>query len=243
LSQPEFISLMEAWQIVQERSAIPGLEDRAAGNRAEAQLRDALHKGDIATLADLVRGRRGWGPSVKGEIRAPLGPPERGPVPPDLWKFGEVHFQASGAVVFETETEDLVYRSILLRRADVERLWPPDPAPTLDGQGFGAKIDESKVETPSEPVSQGQAGSPALKPAPRQEIGAAIKAAYDAADAAGEKPPNIRELPAAVLPGLEERGYRTSARLIQEVGGAHEFKRRRRQPGKTISSEQRAKQK
>jgi hypothetical protein len=236
LSQPEFISLMEAWQIVQERSADAGLEDRAAGNRAKAQLRDALHRGDIATLADLVRGRRGWGPSAKGEIRAPLGPPERGPVPPDLWKFGEVHFQASGAVVFETETEDLVYRSILLRRVDVERLWPPEPAPTLDGQGFGAKIDEPKVETPSE----GQAGSPALKSAPRQEIGAAI---YDAADAAGEKPPNIRELPAAVLPRLEERGYWASGRWIQEVGGAQEFKRRRRQPGKTISSEQRAKQK
>jgi hypothetical protein len=101
---------------------------------------------------------------------------------------------------------------------------------------------EPKVETPSEPVSSWQADSPGLKPAPHKEIRAAIKAAYDAADAAGRKPPNIKELPAAVLPRLVEKGYHASGRLIQQVGDAQEFRLRRRRPGKTISSEQRAKQ-
>jgi hypothetical protein len=98
---------------------------------------------------------------------------------------------------------------------------------------------EPKVETPPEPVSPWQADSHSLKPAPNKEISAAIKAAYDAADAAGRKPPNIKELPAAVQPRLEENGYCASARSIQKVGEAQEFKRRRRQPGRTISSEQR----
>jgi hypothetical protein len=82
-----------------------------------------------------------------------------------------------------------------------------------------------------------------LKPAPRPMVQKAIKAVYDAAQAAGGKPPNIRELPAAVLPCLEEKGYRASARLIQQVGEAQEFKRRRRPPGKTVSSERHARRK
>lgn len=92
-----------------------------------------------------------------------------------------------------------------------------------------------RVETQSEPVSP-----PALKPAPEKDIRAAITTAYDAAQAAERKPPNIKELPAAVLPLLEECGYHASGRLIQHHGEAQEFKRRRRQPGKTISSEKRA---
>ena len=104
---------------------------------------------------------------------------------------------------------------------------------------------EPRVETPagSEPVSALHVGSLALKPAPKKEISAAITAAYDAAHAAGRKPPNIKELPAAVLPLLEEKGYHASGRLIQHLGEAQEFRRRRRQPGKTISSEKRAQQK
>jgi hypothetical protein len=82
-----------------------------------------------------------------------------------------------------------------------------------------------------------------LKPAPNREICAAVKAAYDAADVANRKPPNIKELPAAVGPMLEEKGYSASGRLIQQVGGAEEFKGRRRRPGKTVRSEQRARPK
>jgi hypothetical protein len=46
-----------------------------------------------------------------------------------------------------------------------------------------------------------------------------------------------------VLPRLEEKGYRATERSIQKVGEAQEFKRRRRRPGKTISSERRAQRK
>jgi hypothetical protein len=81
-----------------------------------------------------------------------------------------------------------------------------------------------------------------LKQAPRATVQEAIKAAYDVADAAGGKPPNIKELPAAVQPLLEERGYGASARFIQELGNAPDFKVRRRSPGKTVSSERRARQ-
>lgn len=79
-----------------------------------------------------------------------------------------------------------------------------------------------------------------LKQAPRATVEEAIKAAYDVADAAGGKPPNIKELPAAVQPLLEQRGYGASAQFIQELGNAPAFKVRRRSPGKTVSSERRA---
>ncbi len=79
-----------------------------------------------------------------------------------------------------------------------------------------------------------------LKEAPRAMVQEAIKAAYDTTDATGGKPPNIKELPTAVLPLLEQKGYGASARLIQELGGAPAFKVRRRSPGKTVSSERRA---
>jgi hypothetical protein len=88
------------------------------------------------------------------------------------------------------------------------------------------------------------AGSPTtlLKQAPRATVQEAIKAAYDVADAAGGKPPNIKELSAAVQPLLEQRGYGASARFIQELGNDPAFKVRRRSPGKTVSSERRARQ-
>jgi hypothetical protein len=81
-----------------------------------------------------------------------------------------------------------------------------------------------------------------LKQAPRAMVQEAIKAAYDTTDAAGAKPPNIKELPTAVLPLLEQKGYGASARLIQELGSTPTFKVRRRSPGKTVSSERRARQ-
>ena len=79
-----------------------------------------------------------------------------------------------------------------------------------------------------------------LRQAPRAMVQEAIKAAYDTTDAVGGKPPNIKELPAAVLPLLEQKGYGASARLIQELGGSPAFKVRRRLPGKTVSSERHA---
>jgi hypothetical protein len=76
-----------------------------------------------------------------------------------------------------------------------------------------------------------------LKPAPGRIVIEAIKCAYDVAEAAREKPPNIKELPAAVQPFLRQKGFSASGRHIQQLGDAEEFKMRRRLPGKTVKSE------
>jgi hypothetical protein len=76
-----------------------------------------------------------------------------------------------------------------------------------------------------------------LKPAPDRIVIEAIRCAYDTAETARTKPPNIKELPEAVQPVLQEKGFSASGRHIQKLGDADEFKRRRRLPGKTIASE------
>ena len=76
-----------------------------------------------------------------------------------------------------------------------------------------------------------------LKEAPERIVIEAIRCAYDAAEAAGTKPPNIKELPAAVQPLLQQQGFSASGQRIQQLGEAEEFKRRRRLPGKTVASE------
>jgi hypothetical protein len=68
-------------------------------------------------------------------------------------------------------------------------------------------------------------------------INEAIRCAYDAAEAARTKPPNVKELSAAVQPFLRQKGFSASGRHIQQLGDAEEFKLRRRPPGKTIKSE------
>jgi hypothetical protein len=81
-----------------------------------------------------------------------------------------------------------------------------------------------------------------LKPsAPTAMIIEAIRCAYDAAEAARKKPPNVKELPAAVQPFLRQKGFTASGRRIQQLGDAEEFKMRRRPPGKTVASERRKK--
>jgi hypothetical protein len=91
--------------------------------------------------------------------------------------------------------------------------------------------DATKRETqPSRPQVE-------LKPAPDRIVIEAIRRAYDNAEDAGRKPPNIRELPAAVQPFLQRKGFSASGRRIQQLGDDGEFKRRRRPPGKTVASE------
>jgi hypothetical protein len=113
---------------------------------------------------------------------------------------------------------------------------------------LGIKPSQKIVEANSpaldvSPVTQAtQSPVKLLKQAPRATVQEAIKAAYDTADVTGSKPPNIKELPAAVQPLLEQNGYGASARFIQELGNVPAFKVRRRSPGKTVSSERRARQ-
>jgi hypothetical protein len=62
-----------------------------------------------------------------------------------------------------------------------------------------------------------------------------ITSEYHRADAAGEKPPNIKEVSKAVQPVLEQAGYRASRRQIEKLAEAEEFKRLRWPPGKRRS--------
>jgi len=76
-----------------------------------------------------------------------------------------------------------------------------------------------------------------LKPARDPIVIEEIRRAYDAAKNEGRKPPNIKELPAAVQPLLKERKFSATGRQIERLGDHEEFKRRRRPPGKTLASE------
>jgi hypothetical protein len=80
-----------------------------------------------------------------------------------------------------------------------------------------------------------------LKPAPDRIVIEAIRCVYDAAEKGGTKTPNIKQLPAAVQPIVQQQGYYSSGRHIMRLGDAEEFKRRRRRPGKTLASERRKK--
>jgi hypothetical protein len=66
-----------------------------------------------------------------------------------------------------------------------------------------------------------------------------ITAAYDAAEVAGEKPPNVKEAPDIVLRQLQAKGLTASKRYIEELAGGPEFRGRRRSPGATLRSEKR----
>jgi hypothetical protein len=70
-----------------------------------------------------------------------------------------------------------------------------------------------------------------LKWAPDSMIIEAIADVYDAADKAATKPPNINELPGAVLPRLNARGYTASGKAIKRIGGNEEFVGRRGKVG------------
>jgi hypothetical protein len=81
-----------------------------------------------------------------------------------------------------------------------------------------------------------------LRPAPAREIHKAIAAAYDRAEAADEKPPNLREIVPLVQAILRAGGYDASGRRIQENAGDDRHNNRRRKPGKTVASERSGKQ-
>lgn len=140
---------------------------------------------------------------------------------------------STGAVVLYARTQVV--------SAPFDRL-PADVWPVLDvvdwENGVAIGVDGTafwSIQAEFSTISDSSVGS--LQEAPRATIHEAIKVAYDTAQAAGGKPPNIRELPAAVLPLLEAKGYRTSAHLIMKIGSAAEYALRRRSRGKTVLSE------
>ena len=76
------------------------------------------------------------------------------------------------------------------------------------------------VRQPSQPPGE-------LRPAPVAMIIEKLRSEYDRAEAAGEKPPNVREVSGPVQLALRQKGYWASRRA-----GAEEFARRRWPPGK-----------
>ena len=76
-----------------------------------------------------------------------------------------------------------------------------------------------------------------LKPASTAMINEEIRSEYAAANAAGRKPPNIKEVQAPVQLRLEQKGFFASKRRIEHLAKAEEFKKLRRPPGKTVKSE------
>jgi hypothetical protein len=62
-----------------------------------------------------------------------------------------------------------------------------------------------------------------------------LRSEYDRAEAAHEKPPNVKEVARAVQLVLRQNGYRASRRQIEKLAEAEEFKRRRWPPGKRRS--------
>jgi hypothetical protein len=77
----------------------------------------------------------------------------------------------------------------------------------------------------------------ALTSASPGEIRNAIKTAYDVAEAARTKPPNIRQLANLVQLQLKSMGYAVSKTQIMKLGKEKEFECRRRRPGTTVRSE------
>jgi hypothetical protein len=132
-------------------------------------------------------------------------------------------------VLFRTMERHLLLSSSLSREALLEvarqhKHKLPPPSWWSDATKGGSELSRAPEE---------------LTPAPDPIINQVIGVVYDATDAAGTKPPNIKELPAAVHSLLEQKGLRASGQHIQELGEAPEFKRRRRPPGKTVASERR----
>jgi hypothetical protein len=66
-----------------------------------------------------------------------------------------------------------------------------------------------------------------------------IAAAYDAAEVAGEKPPNVKEIQDIVLRRLQGKGLTASKRQIEGYADVPEFKSRRLPPGATLRSKKR----
>jgi hypothetical protein len=78
-----------------------------------------------------------------------------------------------------------------------------------------------------------------LRMASASMIDTEISDAYSAAERAGQKPPNIKEIAKVVQDGLLAKGYQASVPKIQKLAEAEKHKRRRRKPGATVASEKR----
>jgi hypothetical protein len=83
--------------------------------------------------------------------------------------------------------------------------------------------------------SQPSRASQQLAPASEVTIKEAIRAEYHRAQAAREKPPNVKQVPPAVQVILRDKGYWASKRRIEQIAEGEEFKCLRWPPGKRRS--------
>jgi hypothetical protein len=104
---------------------------------------------------------------------------------------------------------------------------PPVPAPL-----FKTDAGEDVVEINAADLSESPKAGPVLTKTPSSVIHQEITAIYDEADAAGAKPPNIKELPDQVLPRLRTKGFGTSKSRIMDLGGDDRHASRRGPVGK-----------
>jgi hypothetical protein len=180
---------------------------------------------------------------------------------PPLWWYCFVHddwpgrerlrFNVNGRVVEATEI--VVDRPPPLRIA-----WgrPPVASADLRDAGWlsteealerdrrlaGLNTAADTTETPPTPNTRSdlagdQQAGPELRQASADRIHQTIIAVYDAAEQAGQKPPNIKEIAAPVLRQLMATGYTSSGRQIETLAGEDRHKKRRLPAGKTLASE------
>jgi hypothetical protein len=121
----------------------------------------------------------------------------------------------------------------------LERInWDENVAVAVDGSAFWSIYAERSASEPAGLLEARALGIPAsdLKKASMAAIRQAITGVYDSAEAAGEKPPNIKELPAAVSSVLKAKGYRTTGSLVMKLGRDAEYTKRRRPRGLRLTS-------
>lgn len=126
-------------------------------------------------------------------------------------------------------TEVKVDRPGLIRELRRLGMKPPEPSSFAPDE---SAIGQTKAPARPEPEP--------LRPAIECQIHNAIQQAYDEAKAAGERPPNLKEIAKPVRKILNANGFDKSARKIEELAGDDRYKGLRRQPGKTVASEKRA---
>ena len=96
-------------------------------------------------------------------------------------------------------------------------------------------LGKPAASTPPADVPPSATEEVVLRHAPEPEIQSSIGAEYDEAEKAGQKAPNIKEVPRLAQARLRAKGFYASQRKIARVAEA--FKDRRRQPGRTLKSE------
>jgi hypothetical protein len=137
---------------------------------------------------------------------------------------------------------NIASRASPLRRPDLPA---SEPGSALNLLGEGARqlyVNAVLAERPlisrldfMKLVDQAAQDAPASTKAPIAKIEDVITAVYDDAERDGLPPPNINDLPKAVLPRLKALGFVTSGNQIKKLGRAERFARRRGLVGKRRS--------